>query len=124
MYLIDTRKYDDSFLLAKILEKVDFTDEETKKLFIHFEIPAVDAVEVVRCKDCKWYKESNHSELYPVRFCYRLKNDDGVPVGYNWADNDFCSYGERRDKKTASYYGDNKLIETVVIDEREKDEAD
>lgn len=84
----------------------------------------VDTIEVVRCKDCKWYKESNHSELYPTRFCYRLKNDDGVPVGYNWADNDFCSYGERRDKKTASYYGDNKLIETVVIDEREKDEAD
>lgn len=90
-----------------------FMDEMKKE-------PTVDAVEVVRCKDCKWYKESNHSELYPMRFCYRLKNDDGVPVGYNWADNDFCSYGERRDKKTASYYGDNKLIETVVIDEREK----
>ena len=62
-------------------------------------VPTVDAVEVVRCKDCKWYKESNHSELYPMRFCYRLKNDDGVPVGYNWADNDFCSYGERREER-------------------------
>ena len=62
--------------------------------------PIVDAVPVVRCKDCKWYKESNHSELYPMRFCYRLKNDDGVPVGYNWADNDFCSHGERREDET------------------------
>ena len=59
--------------------------------------PTVDAEPVVRCKDCKWYKESKHSELRPIRFCYRLKNDDGVPVGYNWDDNDFCSYGERRE---------------------------
>lgn len=61
--------------------------------------PTVDAVEVVRCKDCKWYEESIYPELRPTRFCYRLKNDDGVPVGYNWADNDFCSYGERREER-------------------------
>ena len=62
--------------------------------------PTVDAVEVVRCKDCRWYKESKNSEMCPMRFCYRLKNDDGVPVGYNLADNDFCSYGERRKDET------------------------
>lgn len=56
----------------------------------------VDAVPVVRCKDCKWYKESKNPEMRSLRFCYRLKNDNGVPVGYNWAGNDFCSYGERR----------------------------
>lgn len=76
--------------------------------------------EIVRCKDCKWYEESKHSELRPNRFCYRLRNDNGVPVGYNWDSDDFCSYGERRDKRTASYYGDNKLIETIVIDERKE----
>lgn len=59
--------------------------------------PTVDAVPVVRCKDCKWYKESKHSELNSLRFCYRLRNDSGIPVGYNWDDNDFCSYGERRE---------------------------
>lgn len=57
---------------------------------------AINAVPVVRCKDCKWYKESKHSELNSLRFCYRLRNDSGVPVGYNWDGNDFCSYGERR----------------------------
>ena len=57
-------------------------------------------VEVVMCKDCKWYKASKHQELHPTRFCYRLKNDDGVPVGYNWDGNDFCSYGERREDET------------------------
>jgi hypothetical protein len=53
--------------------------------------------EVVRCKDCKWYKESKYSELSSIRFCYRLRNDNDVPVGYNWDDNDFCSYGERKE---------------------------
>lgn len=79
--------------------------------------PTVDAVEVVRCKDCKWYEESKNPEIYPMRFCYRLRNDKGVRVGYNCDGNDFCSYGERRDERTATYYGDNKLFETVVIDD-------
>ena len=52
MYLIDTRKYDDSFLLAKILEKVDFSDEETKKLFKHFE--KSEAVDVKPIKYGHW----------------------------------------------------------------------
>lgn len=44
--------------------------------------PAVDAVEVVRCKDCKW------------------RNTDGCPyMNFDAADredSDFCSDGERR----------------------------
>lgn len=85
MYLIDTRKYDDSFFLAKILEKVNFTDEETKKIFKHFEKPTVDAVEVVRCKDCIHYWNRNgvcdaHIDLIDV--------DDDC----------YCSWGERKDR--------------------------
>lgn len=37
--------------------------------------PTVDAVEVVRCKDCKEYK-----------YCFFLPNDD-----------DYCSKGERKE---------------------------
>lgn len=72
-------------------------NERTAFKFDLFDAPTVDAVEVVRCKDCKWYEESKHSELRPNRFCYRLRNDNGVPVGYNWDSDDFCSYGERRE---------------------------
>lgn len=39
------------------------------------DVPSVDAVEVVRCKGCKWYKG-----------CFMLENDDG-----------YCSDGERKD---------------------------
>lgn len=49
--------------------------------------PAVDAVEVVRCKDCK-HCGTNHS-------CYYHSADDGgTPIFIR--DNDFCSYGERK----------------------------
>ena len=58
------------------------------------EAPAVDAVEVVRCKDCKhWncYGGENHnngdcSELYGMGCC--MNGDD------------FCSYGERKGNAT------------------------
>ena len=62
-------------------------------------LPAVDAVKVVRCKDCKWYQESKL--LPPNKFCYRLMHPDpgeARRVGYNCSPDDFCSYGERRYK--------------------------
>ena len=46
-----------------------------------FEIPTVDAVPVVRCKECKWTGGDF--------VCYR-----GVMVQHK--PEDFCSYGERR----------------------------
>ena len=49
--------------------------------------PAVDAVEVVRCKDCKWFKKGQ-----PFR--HECKK---VGHGMNYIEpDDFCSYGERR----------------------------
>ena len=56
----------------------------------------VDAVPVVRCKDCKYWRDSwvapdgKHTHGY----CY-IEDADDVIVG-RWGD-DFCSYGERKD---------------------------
>lgn len=52
-------------------------------------LPAVDAVEVVRCKDCKFYETG--VEYYgggTKDVCRLLKRQ--------MLDDDFCSYGERR----------------------------
>lgn len=51
------------------------------------EQPIVDAVEVVRCKDCKYRKEPEN------RFCnpYCTKH-----LSMQTKDNDFCSCGERK----------------------------
>ena len=58
-------------------------------------VPAADVVHVVRCKECKWYKVGNY--LAPQRFCFRLKDNNGKRIGYNFADDDFCSHGEKED---------------------------
>lgn len=50
--------------------------------------PTVDAVEVVRCKDCK-YNRGSKKCLNPDSFFAVSKDDD------------FCSYGERKDKADA-----------------------
>lgn len=58
--------------------------------------PTVDAVPVVRCRDCKYYKSGEL--LYPNKFCFRLKHPtENRVIGYNFGPDDFCSYGERRD---------------------------
>ena len=58
---------------------------------------AADVAPVVRCKDCKYYKESR--VLAPNKFCFRLNHPtEPRKIGYNFGDDDFCSYGERRDK--------------------------
>lgn len=72
--------------------------------------PTVDAVEVVRCKDCRWYKESKL--LAPNKFCFRLKDRNGNHVGYNFAPDEFCSFGERMDGEPDANGNDNKTPET------------
>lgn len=72
-----------------------FVDDFFAMLRDEDDSPTVDAVEVVRCKDCKWYQEGEL--LAPSRFCFRLKHpQEDRSVGYNFGPNDFCSYGERR----------------------------
>lgn len=54
-------------------------------------VPTADVVEVVRCKECKWWDETTcSSTLTPdnrlclANCCY-------------WRADDFCSFGERRE---------------------------
>lgn len=54
------------------------------------DILAADVVEVVRCKDCKWYVEDR--EFPP--FC-----DNPICGMQHPNDETFCSYGERRKEK-------------------------
>lgn len=51
------------------------------------DFPAADVVEVVRCRDCKWWNDCDDES-----YC---SNPDGLD---NYAlPDDFCSYGERRE---------------------------
>lgn len=62
----------------------------------HLEEDAADVAPVVRCRDCKYYRVS--AMLAPNKFCFRLKHPvEDRPIGYNFAPDDFCSYGERKE---------------------------
>jgi len=52
--------------------------------------PSVDAVEVVRCKDCKYYYYADNR--IPSERGWACAND-----GCYASQNDYCSWGERKD---------------------------
>lgn len=53
--------------------------------------PTIDAVKVVRCRDCKWY-DKGENEVDAWSICirtYGIKDDV--------SESDYCSWGERRE---------------------------
>ena len=65
-------------------------------------IPAADVVEVLRCRDCKYWGDEagklQHSDGVLFARC-KVHNYliDGRHTGWCPTENDFCSYGERKD---------------------------
>lgn len=53
--------------------------------------PTVDAVQVVRCRDCQWY---GNERACPLAASGLSANRIKLPK-----EDDFCSYGERRKEK-------------------------
>lgn len=78
MRLIDS----DKFILALMDASLSSVDEDTI-LDLVDSIPTVDAVPVVRCKDCK-YRDGTPGQ--PNILCAQMHEDD------------FCSYGERKEE--------------------------
>lgn len=64
-------------------------DYESLKLLLQQE-PTIDAVRVVRCKDCRYWQDNNGG--YPNKKC-RWREDETPDA------DDFCSCGERKDGK-------------------------
>ena len=56
--------------------------------------PTVDAVEVVRCKDCKYAYINSFSAASGVAVCKKWSNEAETAIRQH---DDFCSYGERRE---------------------------
>lgn len=69
------------------LEKGFFENVENVPKFFEWlgKQPTIDAVPVVRCRDCKWYK---------TMYCKLDRWTDLVTV-YVAKEDDYCSYGEK-----------------------------
>ena len=70
--------------IDKIYRKLGCSENEIEIAHMIEDLPTVDAVEVVRCKDCK------HKDFYKQRvYCYKIDRYRQV--------NDFCSCGAKMD---------------------------
>ena len=75
------------------LEKMNRTSRYFDAVFDVEEMPTVDAVEVVRCRECKhhyWEQEPCHGKV--VHYC-KLPHMRGVEVFKEF----FCYYGDRKE---------------------------
>jgi len=62
------------------------------------ELPFADVVEVVRCKDCKWYNLNKWAEVDGVQIIVGHEICDFWGGGCKTQKNGYCSYGERKEK--------------------------
>ena len=56
--------------------------------------PTIDAVPVVRCRDCKWF---NHYTMECESDDVATDHEGGASFSINFGPDDFCSYGQRKE---------------------------
>ena len=66
------------------------TYEKHRKMML--QLKSEDAVEVVRCKDCRWWN-GNSETMHNNHLCRNWSKFGSIDTGAD----DFCSYGERRE---------------------------
>lgn len=73
------------------------SDEDLLALDEIRRVPTVDAVPVVRCKECaEFQQKGKYYNGTPFGYCYHWDYEEGSSP--NKVDgNDFCSYGKRRE---------------------------
>ena len=98
MRLIDANALDETFEIGRACDRCKIGRENCERVKLAVieicgiitEQKTVDAVEVVRCEDCVYYRKSHKGEsgdcIFDNRHTFVLKDD-------------FCSYGERREVK-------------------------
>ena len=84
------KKYYDGFTVHDILNKhLDDGHKILELLTAFADADGVDAVEVIRCKDCYWYIES---EVFKGKDCTHFSGLTSP------SPDDYCSYAERKEE--------------------------
>ena len=84
-----------------LLHKIRWASSAEEAVMSVRRIPAADVVEVVRCRECKyWGDEAGELQRSDGVLFARCKVHnyllDGRHTGWCPTENDFCSYGERK----------------------------
>lgn len=85
-----------------LLHKIRWASSAEEAVMSVRRIPAADVVEVVRCRECKyWGDEAGELQRSDGVLFARCKVHnyllDGRHTGWCPTENDFCSYGERKE---------------------------
>lgn len=87
-----TKKYYDGFIVHDILDKHLEPGKMMEVLTAFSKAKGVDAVEVIRCKDCRHYRRNDRRTFIRGSDCSKEIIDTIVP------DKDFCSRAERKEE--------------------------
>ncbi len=82
-----------------IVKRDSFTNEGYSYDQVHFAIdnaPTVDAVPVVRCKDCKYFGHFDFGRGEEYWCKHFVSSFDDVRRCHRVTEEDFCAWGERR----------------------------
>ena len=98
------RTIDADYVLGKIGEYAMHPNEElVNNLAIAFDIvvdaPTIDAVEVVRCKDCKYFEFDSWAKVneIPIIVAHEICKFWGSGCGCKTDSDGYCSFGERKE---------------------------
>lgn len=92
MRLIDSDKVDPSeIFVIGLTHRSDF-ENAVKQLL--YQQPIIDAVPVVRCRDCKWF---DLYEMECINNAVSTDHEGGASYSLNFDLDDFCSFGERKE---------------------------
>lgn len=66
------------------------------------QVPAEDVVKVVRCKDCKYWYNSCYDPILSQKYgCCLSTQWDSPDENFETAENNFCSFGERKENESS-----------------------
>lgn len=87
--------YIDREELKKVIREDEYSSNALNMLDDILSMPSVDAVEVVRCRDCRWWnKDSGECEILEMLVDYgghyETKHKDTAP-------DDYCKWGEKNE---------------------------
>ena len=84
---------DNYFKASDILDKAIGTDAYFQIKSILFGIETADVAPVIRCRECKHFNLETHE---CENEALSTDHEGGASYSLNFYDDDFCSYGERR----------------------------
>lgn len=74
-----------------LIDELGISDEDIIFEGMLVDAPTIDAVPVVRCKDCKWWSDWGNGTGSCELSEAAMRREDAT---------DFCSFGERRDDES------------------------